>query len=79
MTHSYTYAILEVSPETYKEIRDLMIQNGYTNVFSEVDRTGTIDMTHVGLKQISQVSASEYHPHFGEIEPEPKSRISLDH
>lgn len=45
MTH--TYAVLEVSKQTYREIKEKLITAGYTHVFDD----DIIDMNGIGLKE----------------------------
>jgi hypothetical protein len=52
---SYTYAVLEVSPETYREIRKKLDDAGYAHAFHH-DRTSKdgqelIDMHGIALKE----------------------------
>lgn len=58
MTH--TYAELEVSPSTYKEIKRLLEQAGYDHAFVG----GVIDMKGIGLVQRIEES-KEHYPGWG--------------
>lgn len=48
---TYTYAILEVSKETYREIKKLLEDAGYQDQFHEDDGEVVIDMHGIALKE----------------------------
>lgn len=60
---TYTYAVLEVSPAAYEEIREKLVKAGYQHAFHE-DRTHgpVIDMHGIALGK--------------EAEPQPKPKRS---
>lgn len=49
LTRTHTYALLEVSPETYQEIADKLKEAGYDHAFIEDDGKIVIDMHGIGL------------------------------
>lgn len=61
MTH--TYAILEVSPGCYAEIRRRLEEAGYRHVFHDTDDGEVIDMHGLAL-QSSAPAAAEIDPRF---------------
>jgi hypothetical protein len=50
MRTTYTYAILEVSPEAYNEIAKLLKDAGYHGAFQKDDGSVVIDMHGIALK-----------------------------
>lgn len=53
---TYTYAIMEVSKETYEEIAKKMVEAGYEHTFHETREGRVIDMHGIALKQQQEVS-----------------------
>jgi len=50
MTHTYTYAILEISKEAYDEIKSALEKAGYEDQFHENDEFGiVIDMHGIAV------------------------------
>jgi DNA-directed RNA polymerase subunit F len=47
---THTYAILDVSPTTYAEIRALLERAGYQHAFDEVDGQQVIDLHGIALR-----------------------------
>jgi hypothetical protein len=51
MTHTYTYAVLDISAEAYQEIRDKLKAAGYSDQFhKERDGAEVIDMHGIAVK-----------------------------
>jgi hypothetical protein len=50
MRHTYTYAILDVSPRTYAEIRAKLLAVGYHEQFDEDSDGEVIDMRGIALR-----------------------------
>jgi hypothetical protein len=46
---TYTYVVLELSPESYKEIRQKLLDAGYANMFDFVNNREVIDMRGIAL------------------------------
>jgi len=55
---SYTYAILEVSPATYAEVRRLLEAAGYQHAFHRDGRAEVIDMHGIALRAAASSDAS---------------------
>lgn len=54
MRATHTYAILEVSPSTYAEIRRLLEEAGYKHSIHTKDDSEVIDMRDIALQSASQ-------------------------
>lgn len=50
MRQTHTYAILRVSPETYREIREKLARAGYEHTFQQEDDGEVIDLHGVALQ-----------------------------
>lgn len=53
MSASHTYAILDVSPAVYAEIREKLKAAGYDHAFHEDDAREVIDMHGIALRETS--------------------------
>ena len=51
ITHTYTYALLDVSSETYYEIYDKLREAGYDHCFHRDDGKTVIDMHGIALNK----------------------------
>lgn len=49
VTQTHTVALLQLSPEAYKEISDKLEAAGYQHAFSETDGVKFIDMSGIGV------------------------------
>lgn len=48
---TYTYAILDVSPEFYREVRELLKAAGYEHAFNDAGHDGeVIDMHGIAIR-----------------------------
>jgi hypothetical protein len=50
ITHTRTYAILELSPEAYLEIRTKLLAAGYEHAFDRTEGVETIDVHGIALR-----------------------------
>ena len=48
---SYTYAILDLTPETYRELREKLEAAGYTHAFHEHDGREVIDLHGIAARE----------------------------
>lgn len=54
MRTTHTYAVLDVSPEAYAEIRDKLANAGYANQFHDHDGHEVIDMHGIAIRAESE-------------------------
>lgn len=50
MTHTYTFAIMHVSEQTYEEIKRKMLEAGYNHVFHSHHDGPVIDMVGIAIQ-----------------------------
>ncbi len=62
MAATRTYAILELSPDAYMEIRNALEAAGYSHCFTQSDGQEVIDMSGIGLasKGSKEESAADW-------------------
>ena len=55
ITSTYTYVLLDVSPDTYYEIYDKLSEAGYDHCFHKDDGKTVIDMHGIALNKQEEV------------------------
>lgn len=53
-THTYTYAVLEVSPAAYDEIKTKLLRAGHKEAVHAGDKRNLIDMQGIALRRAPQ-------------------------
>jgi hypothetical protein len=49
--HTRTFALLDLSPAAYAEVRQKLLQASYDHVFTEVDGREVIDMNGIAVRE----------------------------
>lgn len=62
LTQTHTYAVLEVSPAVYREIRESLETAWYQHAFHQGDEGEVIDMHGIALSEGRACAASEGRP-----------------